>query len=259
MPDNLDIPPITCNPNRMAQMNAYFGPGGAGNTLTVTPYSNNVGPGPTTVVGAFTASTYTGALSQQVTPGNAYLYPGDGLIHVSGGTILLEATNGVEQEMSVAFVGPATMAGTLTLTITAAGESGSPVTVTINVLTADSNNLLAQKALAACLATAGVAAFFNLSVINNVLFLQKKVAAANDATMNAALADGTATGVTAVPTATVVAAGVAPGSFVGGAVQGVFVTDSLGNYVGANSFPQLLSINAPGTGVEVDIDLVFGN
>lgn len=122
--------------------------------------------------------------------------------------------------------GTVTSSGNATVTVTASGLSGSPVTVNVAV----TNGMTAKQ-----VAAAAVAALQANSTINNFFFvyreearlkLAKRTAEAADATFNIALANGTAAGLTAVPTssdATKYATAIAVQSAAIGMGKGVFI------------------------------------
>jgi len=96
--------------------------------------------------------------------------------------------------------GTVTTSGNASSVVTAAGMTGSPVTVTIAVSAGDTAEVVAGKMRAALKANANVAAFFEISGRGNRVVLTAKTAAANDNTMNFTLAVGTSAGLTPVTT-----------------------------------------------------------
>jgi phage tail sheath protein FI len=111
---------------------------------------------------------------------------------------------------TVVAAGGITQNGTLVATVTAVGLNGSPKAVNVNVLNGDTAAQAATKVRAALAADADVSAFADVSGAGVDVVLTKKTAAANDATLNIALANGTATGLTAAPNSANTTAGVAP-------------------------------------------------
>ena len=255
---NLNPIPVSSAAGKAAQMAAYFNGSGDGATLICNPYSNVVAPDNNTVIGDFTPGTYTGALAQTANPGVPYFDLASQQWRVSAGTLTFQGTNGVKQAMSFKIAGAVTMAGTLITTVTAAGETGSPRAVTSTVALSNSPTAIAAIIASDLNADADTGGFFVASSSGPNVILTAKTAAANDGTMNAALTEGTATGITPVPTATVVAAGVAPGSFTTGNISGVYCTDLAGNYQGAFPFGATYAIEAVGQGVTLDIDIPYG-
>jgi hypothetical protein len=87
--------------------------------------------------------------------------------------------------------------GTLVITVTAAGMTNSPKAVNVDV-TADDNtvNEVATKIRAALAADTDVSAFFTVGGADAAVLLTAKAYTANDATMEIAMTDAPATGVT---------------------------------------------------------------
>ena len=188
----------------------------------------------------------------------------DGNVHLTWPGVLFKATNGQQQTLSFSAVGPITMSGTLTVTVTAAGMTGSPRAVTVNVLTTDSNTALAEKIAAAINADADAGGATGFTVqyppIGNLVVAQKKVAAANDATMNIAVADGTATGFVPVVTATQVLPGIAPGGSISDQITGWFQTDTTGTILlNCGGYLAAVPIVQAGAGQEVIADYPYGS
>lgn len=103
-------------------------------------------------------------------------------------------------------------AGNASVTVTAAGMTRSPKLVSVALATNDDQNTVATKIRAALTADVDVGAFFTVSGATNAIILTAKKKAANDATMNIAIADGTCVGLVAAPTSANTTAGVAVGS-----------------------------------------------
>jgi len=89
--------------------------------------------------------------------------------------------------------------GNVTVTVTSAIVTGSPLAVTVAVLKDDVTNTIASKIRAALQSTAAINTKFNVGGTNATVTLTAMTPAANDATLNIAIATGTAAGVTAVP------------------------------------------------------------
>lgn len=117
-----------------------------------------------------------------------------------------------------------TTSGNATVTVTAAGMTGSPKAVSVPLTTTDHTTatLIATAIAAALVADADVSALFTpTSSVANVILTRKPITtytvkgvsypvyAANDATLNIALADGTCVGITTASTSTDTTAGVA--------------------------------------------------
>lgn len=103
-------------------------------------------------------------------------------------------------------------AGNATVIVTAAGMTGSPKTVSVAVANNDTAAQVATKIRAALTDDVHISAFFDVSGTGAQVVLTRKVAAANDATMNISIANGTCTGLTAAPTSSNTTMGIAPAS-----------------------------------------------
>ena len=95
-------------------------------------------------------------------------------------------------------------------TVTAAGMTGSPKAVSVAVALGDSAAVVAQKAREALAADSAVTAKFSVGGYGTMVELTALTAAANDATFNIPIANGTCAGLTAAPTSANTTAGVAP-------------------------------------------------
>lgn len=169
-----------------------------------------------------------------------------------------DVANGFQQIIDNTLVGTITMTGTIIVTVTAAGMTGSPVAVTVNVTDLDTPAEVAGKVVTALNANADVGAFFTASANGAVVTLTAITPAANDATMNAAYTLGTATGLTPNPTSTQVQAGVAPVAPNESAL-GVYVTDSTGTqYRGAAAFPAPIPLTQAYQAVTAWPDIPYG-
>lgn len=124
-------------------------------------------------------------------------------------------TDGVKQVETATLTEtvPGTLtAGNATVIVTAAGMLRSPKTFSVALATNDSQNAAATKVRAALTADADIAAFFVVSGATNAIILTAKSKAANDATLNISIADGTCVGLVAAPTSANTTAGVVMGS-----------------------------------------------
>jgi hypothetical protein len=124
------------------------------------------------------------------------------------------ANGGTQQVETATVVGTITLAGTVTAIVTAAGMTGTPVTVTVNVLLNDTASVVAGKIRTALAANANVSAWFYIGGTGTEVMLTAKAAAANDATMNIAIDNGTATGLTTAATSANTTAGAVAGLIV---------------------------------------------
>ena len=125
----------------------------------------------------------------------------------AGGAVVVSGTMQVE---TAEVVGSITTAGNAAFTVTAAGMTGSPKAVSVAVALGDSAAVVAQKAREALAADSAVTAKFSVGGYGTMVELTALTAAANDATFNIAIANGTCAGLTAAPTSANTTAGVAP-------------------------------------------------
>ncbi len=105
-------------------------------------------------------------------------------------------TAGRKQITTQTVIGTVATGGSMTLTVTNAGLTGSPLAISFNVDAGDIPSAVAAKAVAALSGNAAVAARFEADNIGADFALTRLVEAANDGTLNLAIANGTATGVT---------------------------------------------------------------
>ena len=107
----------------------------------------------------------------------------------------------------IAQVETATAAGTVTanpggnatITVTSAGMTGSPLTISVALLLDDDANAIADKIRTALGLNAAITAKFTVSGATDKIILTAIAPADDDLTLNIAIAAGTATGITAVP------------------------------------------------------------
>lgn len=121
---------------------------------------------------------------------------------------------GTSQVETATAAGTITLAGNATVTVTAAGMTGSPKAVSVAVTLSDTAATWAGKVRTALAADTDVAALFTVGGASTAISLTRNASAigmlpANDATLNIALANGTCTGITAAPTSTDTTTGVA--------------------------------------------------
>lgn len=108
--------------------------------------------------------------------------------------------NGSLQVETATVIGTITGSGNASFTITAAGMTGSPKTISVPVLIGDTPNIVCQKAVQVIRQDAAVIALFYVSGSDVDFVLTRRAAVANDGTLNIAIANGTCTGLTAAPT-----------------------------------------------------------
>ena len=119
-------------------------------------------------------------------------------------------TSAVHQVETATAVGTVTTAGDATITVTAAGLTGSPLAISVAVALNDTPTLWAAKVRTALAADAAVGAMFYISGATDAIILTRKekaayvvgpdtydIAYANDATLNVAIANDTSAGITA--------------------------------------------------------------
>jgi hypothetical protein len=121
----------------------------------------------------------------------------------------VNGTVGRKQITTQTVIGTVATGGSMTLTVTAAGLTGSPLAISFNVDSGDIPSAVAAKAAAALSGNAAVAAMFEVDNIGADFALTRLVEAANDGTLNLAIANGTATGVTPDGTSTATQTGLA--------------------------------------------------
>lgn len=185
---------------------------------------------------------------------------GDAKVHARGPSFTFVGTDGAAQRLSTTVNGPVTTAGNATVVVTAAGMTGSPRTVTVAVLTTDTDAELAEKVEEALAADADVGPFFGVTSTGNTLTLERRAAAANDAAMNVSVADGTSVGIAARPTARQDRPGVAPGgTYTADTARMVYATDAGGTVLKwAQQLDTPISFGAVGSGGTASLDYVYG-
>jgi hypothetical protein len=114
----------------------------------------------------------------------------------------------VAQVETATVVGTITAAGNATVTVTAAGLDGGAKAIDVAVALDDNANAIATKIRAALTADADISALFMVSGAGALVTLTAKTPAADDATLNIAVADNTSTGITEDATSDAIAAGV---------------------------------------------------
>lgn len=133
-------------------------------------------------------------------------------------------TSGVFQVETAVVVGTITTAGNATLTLTAAGMTGSPIALSVALALDDDAAAVAAKFRAALEANAVIAAYFTIGGEDADVVLTRRESRANDATMNLAYADDTSDGLTEDATSDNTTAGVA-GDY-RGCEEGTFLIDT---------------------------------
>jgi phage tail sheath protein FI len=118
---------------------------------------------------------------------------------------------GVAQVETATVVGTITGNGNAKLTVTGAGIAGSPKDISVAVLANDTPSQSATKFRTALGADATVTALYAVSGATDKVILTRLAPAANDGTLNLAIANDTCTGLTAAPASANTTAGVAAG------------------------------------------------
>lgn len=119
---------------------------------------------------------------------------------------------GTQQVETATAAGTASGSGNITVTITAAGMTGSPKAIVVAITSGDTPTQWATKVRTALAADVDVASFFVIGGSTTAIALTARAAADDDATMNIAIADTDTTGITPVVTSTSTTAGVAAAS-----------------------------------------------
>ena len=123
------------------------------------------------------------------------------------GTLFKMGTRQVETG-TVAAATTVTGSGNATVVTTAAGMTGSPITTPVAVLNGDTPDAVATKIRAALALVANITAKFAIGGSGPQVVLTRLIAAANDATLNVSIDNGTCTGLTTAATSANTIAGV---------------------------------------------------
>lgn len=144
-------------------------------------------------------STVT-ALEDIISAGGTLTLPTEARIHAFVSSSAEDDNDGTTQIETATLVGTITGSGDITVTVTSALVTGSPLAITVAVLENDTPSDVATKVKAALNATAAVTAHYTIGGTAATYSLTAKVAAANDSTLNLAHAVDTATGLTTAST-----------------------------------------------------------
>lgn len=117
-------------------------------------------------------------------------------------------TSGVLQVETAVIVGTITLGGNMSVTVTAAGMTGSPKTLSVAVLLNDTASQVAAKVRTALGADVDVIALFTVGGTGADVSLTTIESRANDGTLNIAYTNDTCTGLTPDATSTHSTAGV---------------------------------------------------
>jgi hypothetical protein len=105
-------------------------------------------------------------------------------------------------------VGTVSGDGNAAVVVTVAGMTGSPKTINVAVLTDDTPAVVAGKIRTALGEDAAVIALFDVGGVDATVVLTRKIPAANDATLNISIDNGTCAGLTTAATSANTTAGV---------------------------------------------------
>lgn len=131
-----------------------------------------------------------GYTSPAVIADREYAYAGQAFFR------LLDNDDGVAQQETVVAVGTITGAGNASITVSAAGMAGSPISVAVPVLVGDTPAVWANKVRVALRNHLVISNFFNITGATDTVIGTARVRAANDASMAITLDNGTSTGIT---------------------------------------------------------------
>ncbi len=154
--------------------------------------------------------------------------PAVAYFHTSSSAAALAGTAGTQQVNTATVVGTISTAGNATVTVTAAGMLGSPKAISVAVALNDTASMVAAKVITALATDPSVSYMFSVGGTGANVVLTSKVPAANDATLNIAIANGTCAGLTAAPTSTNTTPGVAGSILL--FLKGLSYAHTLGQY-----------------------------
>lgn len=188
----------------------------AGFTAPAVARNLRVGANVSGVTGtvAITGENWAGeAITESFTLNGTSFDEGDkAFARVISATLPVQVHTPVAQVETATAAGTVTTAGNAAVTITAAGATWSPKTIDVPVELGDDAAAIALAIRTALAADEDVATLFTVSGDAAALILTKKAPAANDSTLNIAIADGSeegaSEGVTTAATSTNTAAGV---------------------------------------------------
>lgn len=232
-----------------------------------------------TAVGSLTSTNTSGTVSlgksaSLTLSSSNIFYSLKALVATSAATLDVDITTGdtsgsTAWTAGTAQVETATAAGTITgsgnasVTVTAAGMTGSPKTISVAVLNGDTAADWAGKVRAALTADADVTALYTVGGTSTSITLTRNVVgtyvlssavtvstyAANDATLNIALDNGTCTGITTAATSANTVAGVA--------TAGCRILDGDGNDYQGDALATAVSLQALLLEVSSDDEMTF--
>jgi hypothetical protein len=125
-------------------------------------------------------------------------------------SVVIEPADGTKQVETATAAGTITLAGNASVVVTMAGMANSPKTIAVPVALSDTAAIWAGKVRAALTADVDVAAKLTITGATTAIIATCRAAAANDATLNIRLDNGTCTGITTAATSANTTAGIAP-------------------------------------------------
>ena len=132
-------------------------------------------------------------------------------VEITTGTLVPTLTGaGVNQVETATASGTITASGNATVVVTGDDIVGSPLTVSVAVLNADTAATWAGKVRTALTATTAITSLYTVGGGSASITLTRILDRYNDSTLNISLANGTCTGITAAPTSVQTTAGVNP-------------------------------------------------
>lgn len=132
-------------------------------------------------------------------------------VEISCTTLIPTITGaGVNQVETATAAGTITASGNATVIVTGDDIVGSPLTVSVAVLNADTASAWAQKVRTALGAVSAITSVYTVGGSTTAISLTRIVKRYNDSTLNISLANGTCTGITAAPTSVGTTAGINP-------------------------------------------------
>jgi hypothetical protein len=117
---------------------------------------------------------------------------------------------GVNQVETATAAGTITASGNATVIVTGDDIVGSPLTVSVAVLNADTASAWAQKVRTALGAVSAITSLYTVGGSTTAISLTRIVKRYNDSTLNISLANGTCTGITTAATSVGTTAGINP-------------------------------------------------
>jgi hypothetical protein len=117
---------------------------------------------------------------------------------------------GVAQVDTATAAGTITASGNATVVVTGDDITGSPLTVSVAVVNADTAATWAQKVRTALGAVSAITSKYTVGGTSTTITLTRTVARYNDSTLNISLANGTCTGITTAASSANTTAGVNP-------------------------------------------------